>query len=132
MTAPVNGTARWQLWVSVGTLGLVVFGAIIALYINLANVTNTATNARSTIEAMQARLDRLDSRTAQNSTDISVFRSNLTEVETQFRASDELRNLTHAADMRVTAMLWEKQFKSRYPTDNAYYPSISRNAPPAQ
>jgi hypothetical protein len=34
----------------------------------------------------------------------------LVEVETQFCASDVMRNLTHAQDMRTTAVLWRQAF----------------------
>lgn len=51
-------------------------------------------------------------------------KTSLREVETQFCAADQTRNLMHAYDMRVEALLWEKSFASRLPTDNAYYPTI--------
>ncbi len=58
---------------------------------------------------------------------MSVIRRDLREIETQFRATDQIRNIMHANDMRVQAMLWKKSFGSEYPIDNAYYPTISAN-----
>jgi len=51
--------------------------------------------------------------------------SRLAEVETQFCASDIVRNLIHASDMRITSIIWHKTFPdSVMPTDNALYPQI--------
>ena len=51
----------------------------------------------------------------------------LVEVETQFRASDQLRNLMHANEMRIESVLWRKAFpEAPLPTDNAYYPTIAK------
>jgi len=50
----------------------------------------------------------------------------LTEIETQFCAADSERNLMHAYDLRILAMLWHKTFAMVYPTDNAYYPRVGR------
>lgn len=56
-----------------------------------------------------------------------VMSAKLIEVETQFCASDVVRNLMHAADLRLFAMLWHKAFPdTTLPTDNAYYPKICR------
>jgi len=56
-----------------------------------------------------------------------VIEAKLIEVETQFCASDVIRNLMHANDMRLAAMLWHKAFPdTTLPTDNAYYPKICR------
>lgn len=53
------------------------------------------------------------------------FRAQLVEIETQFCASDSIRNLMHAADMRITSVMWTKVSPgSVMPTDNAFYPSI--------
>lgn len=51
----------------------------------------------------------------------------LVEIETQFCAADIMRNLTHATDIRLISLLWQKSFmldQLKLPTDNAYYPMI--------
>lgn len=48
----------------------------------------------------------------------------LGEVETQFRAADNMRNVNLAAQMRVNALLWQKVFEASLPTE-VYYPEIS-------
>lgn len=55
----------------------------------------------------------------------AVMAAKLVEIETQFCASDIVRNLMHAQDMRITSLMWSKQNPGqKMPTDNAYYPRI--------
>jgi len=48
------------------------------------------------------------------------------EIETQFRAEDQMRNVQFATQQRMNAFLWEKAFGSRYPSDAIFYPAISK------
>ncbi len=48
----------------------------------------------------------------------------LNEIDTQFCSQDIVRNLMHANDLRNLSIIWQKEFGSPYPTDNAYYPTI--------
>lgn len=58
-------------------------------------------------------------------TDVAKVTAAEAEIETQFCASDIVRNLMHATDMRVLSMLWSKALKDEhYPIENAYYPQI--------
>jgi hypothetical protein len=55
----------------------------------------------------------------------AVMEARLIEVETQFCASDIVRNLMHATDMRLISMVWRKMFPDAVlPTDNSYYPMV--------
>jgi hypothetical protein len=55
----------------------------------------------------------------------AVMEARLVEVETQFCASDIVRNLMHATDMRLISLLWRKAFPDTLlPTDNSYYPMV--------
>lgn len=57
-----------------------------------------------------------------------LLSAKLVEVETQFCSSDVVRNLMHANDLRLLAMLWHKVFlDTTLPTDNVYYPQICRS-----
>jgi hypothetical protein len=59
----------------------------------------------------------------------ATMNAKLVEIETQFCAADVMRNLTHAQDMRTTAVLWRQAFpQNPLPTDNAYYPHICNRA----
>jgi hypothetical protein len=56
---------------------------------------------------------------------VAAMNAKLVEIETQFCASDIVRNLTHADDMRLTALMWAKLYPGeKLPTDNAFYPRI--------
>ena len=58
-----------------------------------------------------------------------VIQARLVEVETQFCGNDVVRNLMHANDLRVLAILWHKAFPdSTLPTDNAFYPKVCRDS----
>lgn len=49
------------------------------------------------------------------------------EIETQFCGNDVVRNLMHASDLRIQALLWNKSFPgSQLPISNAYYPAIGK------
>lgn len=64
---------------------------------------------------------------------IQTINAKLVEIETQFCASDIVRNLTHASDMRITAILWHHAFPSTtMATDNALYPQICNRSTSAQ
>lgn len=53
------------------------------------------------------------------------MRQKLVEIETQFCASDIVRNLMHAQNMRIESIMWSKLFPdSHMPTDNAFYPKV--------
>jgi len=49
----------------------------------------------------------------------------LREVETQFRAADQIRNIQYASLLRDISMLWKQSFGSDFPSQ-AYYPSIAQ------
>jgi hypothetical protein len=114
-----NGTARWQLWVSLASVGLVLMGALMALYL-------TANKAADDAAKLTARMAIVESGVAKNDREIAGMMADLCEVETQFRADDQTRNLMHANEMRIDSMLWKRAFGSEYPTDNAYYPTIAQ------
>ncbi len=50
----------------------------------------------------------------------------LAEVETQFRAADEYRNVNLAGEMRFVSLLWQKSYGEPFPSD-IYFPTISRH-----
>ncbi len=60
-------------------------------------------------------------------TQVGKQESALVEIETQFCGADNMRNLTHAYDMRFMSMVWSKVFAGeKIPTDNAFYPTIGK------
>lgn len=76
---------------------------------------------QSTADKVQ-KLDeaKLDSR-------LTKLETSMIEIETQFCGNDVVRNLMHANDLRIQAMLWNKTFPgSQLPISNAYYPTIGK------
>jgi hypothetical protein len=69
--------------------------------------------------------EALSNHIAEGKATSAQLKAQLVEIETQFCAADSVRNLTHAADLRVTAMLWAKVNTGQtYPIDNAFYPIV--------
>lgn len=56
---------------------------------------------------------------------IMKINESLREVETQFLASDQMRNIQLSSNMRWTAILWKKVYGDDFPTYE-YYPSIAQ------
>lgn len=117
-----NGTARWQLWVSAIGTSVVVIAAVL----QIGAMAGDIKTLKSTQTELTRRLEQSETKVAQNRTEIDVQTAKLAEVETQFRGEADARNVMHANDLRMQAILFEKTFHTRYPTDNAYYPSIAR------
>jgi hypothetical protein len=69
--------------------------------------------------------ERVTSGSAERRATDARFQAALTEIETQFCASDIVRNLIHANDLRMLSLLWKTIHNGEtYPTDNAYYPMV--------
>lgn len=103
-------------------LAVPVIGALASLYL----MTNTAYTKAVSLEQ---RVVTLEAASHAHELEIREVCSDLIEVETQFRSADQTRNIMHANDMRMQAMLWRKAFNVEYPTDNAYYPTIAQDRP---
>jgi hypothetical protein len=117
---PTNGASRLGLWLSIAISAAVLFGMI-----------GTVFYVGFRVQATADALDMLIRRTNVIEDKISLLQDRLTkievsqnEIETQFCAQDTVRNLMHATDLRNTSLLWEKTFGSKYPIDNAFYPTI--------
>lgn len=115
-----NGIVRWQVWASIAAVATV-------LMTSLFNLWFTANTAATTGVELKDRVVKLEAQISADRIDISSLKNRNTEIETQFRASDQVRNLMHASDMRVLALLWHKSYKEDYPIQNAYYPTIARD-----
>lgn len=90
--------------------------------------TNTARDEVSQMDRVKLnqRSDKAEDHLAKLETDNQVITAKLTEVETQFSASDEIRNLQFADIKRTEAILWNSQHGvNEYPSGPYYFPHIS-------
>jgi len=85
------------------------------------------------LSTLDDRADRNRIQTQANMVSIAANKADtdarMIEIETQFCASDIVRNLIHANDLRITSMLVKKSFNMTFPTDNAFYPEICQRHP---
>lgn len=131
--AESNGGTKWQVYVAIASLAVVLIGGLIALNVQVANTAYSAATNQGAISVMQGRLDRIEERSSELHTMHAQMEIKLTEIETQFCASDIIRNLMHANELRVMAVLWAKAFpQQRIPTDNSYYPMVCNRQPDAR
>lgn len=85
------------------------------------------------VEALKVQVNQVVDRVGSIRADVTRQGASLIEVETQFCASDDVRNLMHANDLRYTSMIWHKIFpETVMPTDNAYYPRVCNRLGAAQ
>lgn len=99
-------------------------------------IDNTVAPTEIRMAAMSSRIDSvsaadagLSERLAELRVDTTQLKAGEIEIETQFCASDIVRNMLHANELRVQSILWKKSFGDTMPTDNAFYPQIC-NRPP--
>jgi LmbE family N-acetylglucosaminyl deacetylase len=113
-----NGIGQLVRIGSIAIPVLAILGAV--FYVGFQSQANSAAIAR-----LELRNDRIEEVLRDAQSKVGQQTDALTEIETQFCASDIVRNLMHANDMRTIALLWQKTFPgSVMPTDNAYYPTI--------
>lgn len=117
-----NGTARWQLWVSLAGVGVILLGSMMTLYVQVST-------AYATAEELKARVDRLANQVNDDRTRISSVCARLVEVETQFKSSDQMRNQLHVSDLRLIAALWKKTYGEEYPIGGLDLPNIAQDHP---
>lgn len=101
--------------------------AVGALFVLYAQIATT----QATTDDLKTQVARLTDQGDRERTEVVKLCASLVEIETQMRASDGERNLTHAADLRTQAMLWRKAFGADMPIANAFYPTIGVDRPAA-
>lgn len=81
-------------------------------------------------ERLRSMENLVPANAAERRSQFAVMNAKLVEIETQFCASDIVRNLLHANDMRIQSLLWAKSYPGdKMPTDNAFYPRICNRVP---
>ncbi len=124
--APTNGKASWQLALTAaGVIGAFVT-AILSANSQFAEVRAEQAISKTERTEIRDSLGKLSISVAVMREDLVALKSGLAEIETQFRGTENTINLHRAESIRTTALIWEKVFGARYPSDAAYYPSISQ------
>lgn len=121
---PKNGTARLQTWVGGIVAAVTILGSGGALFYQVVSIAIQSNWHSAQLELVNSRLKTAEDAMVRLQADNAAMKRDLNEVETQFCASDIVRNLMHANDLRVQSLLWGKVFESSYPIANAYYPTI--------
>lgn len=130
MVANGNGTNGARSWQTISAI-IVSAVAVVGIIYQVASVSFTASSNAVSLDDLKKLVSRIDERETALTNRASIIETSLQEIETQFCGADNMRNLMHATDLRVFSMLWEKTFPgSRYPTDNAFYPTVCNRSPP--
>jgi hypothetical protein len=119
--AETNGVLQKVL--AVAGAAALVCGAVITIGYQAQQLSQL----RIDYDKLERRVDGLDVRSHETNSSLAANGVALKEIETQFCASDMVRNLMHANDLRQVSLLWEKEFGTPYPTNNAYYPMICKS-----
>jgi len=118
-------TATWQLIISGVAVVIAVTGSIVALMVNINTLSNAAVNLSSRVLTLESRTIADQDREVGRTVQIAGMQRDLIAVETQFCAEEELRNLMHATDLRLLAVLWSKSMGTEIQIANTYYPRIA-------
>jgi hypothetical protein len=118
-------TSRWQTWASLA--GIVIPILVFSAWIGTLQAGTSVVNQKLSDD--DARIERLTDTVNTNRAQLAQVCSALVEVETQFRASDQVRNLMHTNDLRIQAMLWHKAYAADYPVGDPYLPTIAQDQP---
>jgi cell division protein FtsX len=124
-------TATWQLIISAVAVMIAIAGSILTLLVNINTLGNTVVNLSARVVVLETGAITSQERIATINAHIAAIQRDLVEIETQFCAEDAMRNLTHASDLRLLAMVWTKAMGVEMQTSNAYYPRIGRCQPNA-
>lgn len=109
MSEPPNGNGRAALLNVILSGSVVVIGAILGVF--------------------WSQIGDLSRKEGESATKLAAVCSALTEVETQFKAADQIRNLMHKNDVNLIAVLWKKEMGDDYPTADTYLPTIAQDQP---
>lgn len=109
MTHEPNGKATVNLVVAILTVIIAIFTAIIGTVGVVIAIATPLVLMYSKMNAIEVQ-----------------YSERLREVETQFRAADEFRNINLAGQMRFNGLLWQQSFGSPFPQE-VYFPSIAKS-----
>jgi hypothetical protein len=123
-----EGSPRPHWQVVVGTLGALVpvAAVFVVIVMQFSSMSSTISSQSQDIALLKTQVQAVDNRERLQASDLVSIKMALREIETQFRASDDMANLQHAHDQRDFAVLWLKVYGTSYPLDNSYYPHVGQ------
>lgn len=96
---------------------------------DVASSTQADTSSRADRSQLNDRMRIIEVIQGKSTNTLVAMDQKLVEVETQFCASDIVRNLNQSDNMRVLSLLWPKGFPgTTYPLTNTYYPQVCNRA----
>lgn len=124
MTPQKNGSSKWTMWSSVIGSAVIAIGFMSTVAYQVVSISVQQTLQSTRNDEVSRRLDLLRGDIEIAKLQNAQQKAALIEIETQFCASDTARNLMHANDLRLYAIIYEKVFSVPYPIGNAFYPQI--------
>jgi hypothetical protein len=123
--------------ISMVSVAGVIAGAMITFFVNMSTIRaeNAAQFAR--IVSLESNYNSLLDREATLRSNVASLQASILEIQTQFCAEDDMRNLMQASNYRVLAVLWNKVNPANpggsmgvdFPLGAIYYPHVCvRNA----
>lgn len=118
MSTETNG--KQTVFVVIGIIGAIatlVTGAAVIFDLRVENAV---------LKATQTTREELAAIRGANAANEALLNAKLVEIETQFRAEDQMRNVQWADQRRLMALLWQKEFGAPYPSEIQFYPSVAK------
>lgn len=85
-------------------------------------------NSKTDRQQLNERLHQLETSMATNTADRrsteSSLKASLSEIEGQICSQDSIRNLSHASDLRVMGLMWNRLGMGIFPNTTFYFPEI--------
>jgi hypothetical protein len=130
MTMTKNGSARFTTMLSIGVAAVGLASAGITGAYQLISMTTEVRVLTQEKDSLAGMVNRQRADIATLALEVNRQKSALIEIETQFCATDNMRNIIHANDLRIQAMVWRKVFGDELPTANAFYPRVCNRREP--
>lgn len=98
----------------------------------IGNIASQITVNTEHLKTVDARLNLTETEQRHQDIDIAKLIRDQDKISSEFCGDDQIRNLMHANELRIEAILWSKVFTTTYPTDNTYYPTLCQRLPSEQ
>jgi hypothetical protein len=121
-----NGTARWQLIVSVAAILVAVGGALLTLLLNINTLSNQVSALQGDRDRMSIRINAVEAQNSALTISRAETQRDAVEVEEQLCRLSNIVALMHAYDLRSLAILWHHIYGEEFPISNTIYPQVGK------